>query len=105
VDSASNSEISGINVKEKGTITITWRHKAPDHVDFFPEALDDYYIRDTDESSTLNTTVIHFTAQPLTGKSPGAITFAAVLGYTNRDGKRRGANISIDLPAWADNNH
>ena len=60
---------------------------------------------DTQVKSAQNTTVISFTAQPLAGKNPGPTTLEAVLGYFNKDGKRRGLIFSVALPARADNNH
>jgi len=104
VDSAADSEIASVSVAAKDVVTVTWRHEAPDHVDFFPASLDDYNVAGTTEKTGPGTTAIHFTATPLTGKSPGSMVLEAVLGYSNKDGKRRGVILSIDLPAQAGNN-
>ncbi|MGD0768194.1 MAG: protein-disulfide reductase DsbD domain-containing protein [Tepidisphaeraceae bacterium] len=86
-------------------VEIAWTHPAPDPVDFLPEALDDYNILETDVKSSQDTTVIGFTLQPLAGKTPGPGMLQAVAGYLDKDGKRRGINISVALPAQAANNH
>jgi DsbC/DsbD-like thiol-disulfide interchange protein len=103
---AENQKISvDIGASGKVVATIIWDHPAPDPADFFPEAPADYNILDTQVKSAQNTTTIGFTAQPLAGMNPGPTTLEAVLGYFNRDGKRRGLSFSVDLPARTGNNH
>jgi DsbC/DsbD-like thiol-disulfide interchange protein len=104
---AENPEVTSIHaMATKGElITVIWTHPAPDSADFFPEAPDDYNINGVDVKSSQNTTTIGFTAQPLAGKNPGPTTMQAVLGYFNKDGKRRGLIFSVVLPALAGNNN
>jgi DsbC/DsbD-like thiol-disulfide interchange protein len=104
--SAANPKINvDVSASPKVVATIIWDHPAPDGADFFPEAPDDYYILDTKVKSAQNTTVVSFIAKPLAGQNPGATTLQAVLGYFDKDGKRRGLIFSVALPARADNNH
>jgi DsbC/DsbD-like thiol-disulfide interchange protein len=87
------------------TVQITWTHPAPKFVDYLPEALTDYNILQTAVKSSQNTTLIGFTLEPLAGKTPGPGTLQAVVGYLDKDGKRRGINISVALPAQDANNY
>ncbi|MGD0387852.1 MAG: protein-disulfide reductase DsbD domain-containing protein [Tepidisphaeraceae bacterium] len=86
-------------------LEIAWTHPAPKFVDFLPEALNDYNLLQTAVKSSQNTTVIGFTLETLAGKTPGPQTLQAVVGYLDKDGKRRGINISVALPAQDANNH
>jgi len=87
------------------TVQITWTHPAPKFVDFLPEALVDYNLLKTAVKSSQNTTLIEFTLAPLAGKTPGPATLQAVVGYLDKDAKRRGINISVALPAQDANNY
>ena len=70
----------------------------------FDQALDDYNLVNTQVKSSEDTTVIGFMLQPLAGKTPGAITFDATVGY-DQQGKRRGIDISVALPPVGGNNN
>lgn len=98
-------QVASAGVSGKVVVDLIWKHQAPDPADFFPESLDDYNIVDAQVKSSLYTIAISFTAQPLAGKNPGPTTLNAVLGYFDKDGKRRGLIFSVALPARADNNH
>ena len=104
---AGNPEVVSVDASTSGKVIVevAWTHAAPDSVDFLPEDLEDYSIEGVQVKSAQNTTTIGFTAKPLAGKNPGPTTLEAVLGYFNRDGKRRGLIFSVALPARADNNH
>lgn len=104
---AGNPEVVSVDASTSGKVVVDviWTHAAPDPVDFLPENLEDYNIIDTQVKSAQNTTAISFTAQPLAGKTPGPTTLEAVLGYFNRDGKRRGLIFTVDLPARTGENH
>jgi DsbC/DsbD-like thiol-disulfide interchange protein len=86
------------------TIELRWSRPAPDSADFFPQALDDYNLVNTQVKSSEDTTVIGFMLQPLAGKTPAAITLDGTVGY-DQQGKRRGIDISVALPAVGGNNH
>ncbi len=86
------------------TIKIRWTGPAPDSVDFFPQALDDYNLVNTEVKSSEDTTVIGFMLQPLAGKTPGAIRLDGTVGY-DQQGKRRGIDIAVALPLVGGNNH
>jgi DsbC/DsbD-like thiol-disulfide interchange protein len=104
---AGNPEVVSLesSISGKALVQVVWTRAAPNPVDFLPEDLEDYNILDTQVKSAQNTTTISFTAQPLAGKNPGPTTLEAVLGYFNKDGKRRGLSFSVDLPARTGNNH
>jgi DsbC/DsbD-like thiol-disulfide interchange protein len=108
VEAARDPDIANVATSAAASgldISVTWKNSAPDQIDFLPDALDDFNIAQTEVKSSQNTTSIEFTATPLAGKTPGPTNLNAVIGYLNKDGKRRGAIISIALPAAVDNNH
>jgi Thiol:disulfide interchange protein DsbD, N-terminal len=86
------------------SIEIVWRNRTPQSIEFLPGVLDDYSIDSTDVKAGYQTTVIRFTLRPLAGMTPSAATLDTVVGYLTKDGKHRGANISVALPAWHGNN-
>jgi len=86
-------------------VEITWKGNPPLSVEFFPIVPEDYDLNSTIVASKADTTRISFSVKPLAGRTPGAMTMQAVVGYTTIDGKYRGVNISVALPALADNNH
>jgi thiol:disulfide interchange protein DsbD len=107
VNWADDPDVAAVQVHPSSrscSVEITWTHPAPKSVDFFPQALDDYNILQTRVKSSQNTTAIAFTQEPLAGKSPGPVSLQAVVGYLDKDGNRRGINISVALPAWDANN-
>ena len=105
VKSVTSEVVSATNPTSRNcTIEIKWNRSAPDSADFFPQALDDYNLVNTEVKSSQDTTVIGFTLQPLAGKIPAAITLDGTVGY-EQDGKRRGINISVALPLVEGNNH
>lgn len=106
VKSAGKPEISvEAGTSGKVVVRIIWDHPAPEPADFFPESPEDYNIIDSKVESSQNTTDISFTAQPLAGKTSGPTTLQGVLGYFNKDGKRRGLVFPVDLPGRTGNNH
>jgi DsbC/DsbD-like thiol-disulfide interchange protein len=115
VNWAANSEVAAVhstatpgnaNPSSRAcTVQITWTHPAPQPCDFLPEALADYNILNTTVKSSQNTTLIGFTLEPLAGKTPGPQTLQAVVGYLDKNGKRRGIDISVALPAQDANNY
>ncbi|HEX4055175.1 MAG TPA: protein-disulfide reductase DsbD domain-containing protein [Tepidisphaeraceae bacterium] len=108
VDANESADVADVhsNADNKGdcSIEIAWRSGTPDSVEFLPGTLDDYTIGNTVVKSSHHTTVISFTVQPLAGMSPPPTTLEAVVGYASKDGKRRGAKISVALPSWSANN-
>jgi thiol:disulfide interchange protein DsbD len=97
---AGNPEVVRVDMSGSGkeSITVVWSHPAPQSVDFFPEATDDYNITNIQVSSSQDTTTITFTPQLLAGRHPGATTLNAVLGYNDKEGSRRGVILSVALP-------
>jgi DsbC/DsbD-like thiol-disulfide interchange protein len=104
VNSADNPDVAAVH-STAGMVEIAWTHPAPELVEFLPEALNDYNLLQTGVKSSQNMTVIGFTLRPLAGKKPSPATLQAVVGYLDKDGKRRGINISVALPAQDANNH
>jgi DsbC/DsbD-like thiol-disulfide interchange protein len=79
-------------------IQIHWKHDPPAEVQFIPGALDIYNIRDTRVESSGDKTRITFAVETLAGKKPEPATLAAVVGYKDAEGNRRGVNLSVALP-------
>jgi DsbC/DsbD-like thiol-disulfide interchange protein len=104
VDWKGNPEVASMDMLSPGSIIVTWSHPAPESADFFPESVEDYNITDIKLKSSQNITGISFIAQPLAGKTPAPTTMQSILGYLNKDGKRRGLIIPVALPAQAGNN-
>ncbi len=109
VDANDSSDVGEVHshADNKGecSITINWRPRTPDSIEFLPGVLDDYDISDTTVKSGRQTTVISFTLRPLAGMSPPPTTLEAVVGYASKDGNRRGVKIPVALPSWSANNH
>lgn len=105
-DSADVAEVhSHADNKGECSIEIGWRARTPDSIEFIPGVLDDDNIGNTAIKTGPHTTVIGFTVHPLAGMSPPPTTLEAVVGYVDKDGRRRGVKISIALPSLTDNNH
>jgi DsbC/DsbD-like thiol-disulfide interchange protein len=101
-----NQDLDDLTHSPKGfSIEITWKGSTPESVEFFPLVPDDYELTDATVESDGNKSRISFSIHPLAGRKPGAMTMPAVVGYTTTTGQRRGVDISVALPALADNNH
>lgn len=86
-------------------IEIVWRDAAPEPVEFLPGILDNYNITSTEIKTINKATTIRFDVQPLAGKPPPPAVLQAVVGYTAKDGKHRGVNVSLAVGAEGANNH
>lgn len=98
VQSAKVNTAAGENQSKAVTITVQWKQAAPDNVQFIPGALDDYNISNTQVQSEGNRTQITFDVRPLAGINPPSATTQCVVAYNNKQGNRRGVNVTLVLP-------
>ena len=82
----------------ESTLVVTWKQAAPQDVNLFPgpdEALD---VRTMDAKTEGNQTRMVVSVRVLAGQKPKADHLPAVLGYTVKDGVRRGVKTDIAVP-------
>lgn len=84
----------------KAALVVTWKDAAgPSSIDLFPAADDAADVRTTSVKTDGNRTTITLSARPLAGSKPRTDALPAVLGYTAKEGERRG--VKTDVPASA----
>ena len=80
------------------TLTVTWKGAAR-AINLFPTADDSADVRTTSAQDQGNKTTITVSVRPLAGRKARTDPLPAVLGYTAKEGERRG--VKTDVPAAA----
>jgi DsbC/DsbD-like thiol-disulfide interchange protein len=83
----------------EATLLVTWKTAPPREVNLFPGPDDTLDVRTMDAKTDGNQTRIVIGVRVLAGQKPKADHLPSVLGYTDKDGTRRGVNTDIAVPA------
>jgi thiol:disulfide interchange protein DsbD len=92
----------GGNGSGESTLAVTWKATPPREVNLFPGPDDALDVRTVDAKTEGNQTRMSVGVRVLAGQKPKVERLPAVLGYTDKDGARRGVRTDIAVPKAAE---